>query len=109
MKKILLILISVFLIAGCSDQQNTEFTLKESCAKYIKDAQTRGEGYEGTYYSKGKSTCVSLYYPYKDNDSGGREMSYYDEFTGKWRWFNRKDLELEKQRVEFEKELDLAL
>jgi len=107
MKKIILILISVFLFVGCASQDK-DFALKETCAKYVKDAQNRGEGYEGTYYSKGKSTCVSVYYPLQGDDPEIREMSYYDEFTGKWRWFNRKDFEIEKQRLEFEKELQLA-
>lgn len=108
MKKYILIIISVFLLLGCTINSDTDFTFKESCAKYIDDAKDRYEGYEGTYYSKGKSTCMSIYWDFGLDDTRQKFIRYYDEFSGKLRWFNEMDLEIKKQQLEFQKELKLV-
>lgn len=83
MKKLplkIVVLISLILLAGC---QNSEFAIKEKCSKFLETAEVRYKGgkFEGTFYSKSKETCVSIYEYYGDTSSS---FDIYDELTGQF-------------------------
>lgn len=72
---VLLMIICIGLLIGC---QKSELALKEQCSRFVGQAMMRWKevDYKGTFYSKTKTTCVSIYW------FNASVMDFYDEFTG---------------------------
>ncbi|MEW6408194.1 MAG: hypothetical protein AB1465_05915 [Patescibacteria group bacterium] len=99
MKKlpIITIILSVLtFLVGC---QNSDLALKEKCSKYVEIAESRyeGVGFKGTFYSRTKDTCVSVYL------GELTDYSFYDELVGQFLHSGVSPTKLN----EIEKSLDL--
>jgi len=57
--------------------------MKDRCSKFVEVAKDRYKSgkFEGTFYSRSKKTCVSIYQYYGDTTSA---FDIYDEFTGQF-------------------------
>lgn len=97
MKKSLLLItiLGILILTGC---QNSQIALKEKCSQFIEKAKVRYERavFRGTFYSKTKDTCVSIYMFPEGTD-------IYDELTG----HSLVNLAAPKEAYEQELSLDL--
>lgn len=73
----MLLFSSLFYLIGCHP---SDIALKEKCSQYIETAKKRyeGIGFKGTFYSRTKDTCVSVYLDELT------DYSFYDELVGQF-------------------------
>lgn len=104
MKKVLLGLgvFLIFTMVGCTDVDQSDLALKQSCAKYISQ-EKQNPAYLWTKFSKTQQSCISYFQTIGDNDN----FKFKDEETGEEKIFDQNTyiITTNKTSVDFLKEV----